>query len=185
MVNDVLSDLEDNFRNTVGALKRDLAKVRTGRANPGMLDGLRVDYYGTQTPINQVGAIKVPDARLITIQPWEKNMVPVIEKAIVASDLGLNPSSDGTIIRLPIPALTTERRKELTRQVKDMGEKAKIALRGHRRDANELLKMAQKEGDIGEDQMHRALGNVQDLTDKYTKKVDDIIEEKQEEILEV
>lgn len=185
MIEDVLAELQENFEGALVALRRDLGKVRTGRANPAMLDGIRVDYYGTPTPINQVGAIKVPDPRMITIQPWEKNMIVPIEKAIIGSNIGLNPSSDGTIIRLPIPPLTTERRTELTKQVKDMGEKAKIAVRNHRRDANDMVKTLEKDGEISEDEMHRSLTRVQDLTDAFIKKVDEIISEKEKEILEV
>ena len=128
MVNDLLAELKSGYEQEVVALRRDAAKIRTGRANPNILDSLRVDYYGTPTPIMQIAAVKVADARMITIQPWEKNMINAIEKAIMSSDLGLNPSNDGSLIRLPIPALTGERRKEFTRQVKEMGEKSKIAV---------------------------------------------------------
>lgn len=184
MVNDLLSELKAGYEQAVVALRRDAAKIRTGRANPNILDSLRVDYYGTPTPVMQIAAVKVADARMITIQPWEKNMINAIEKAILASDLGLNPSNDGSLIRLPVPALTGERRKEFTKQVKDMGEKSKIAIRNQRRDMNDMLKSIQKDGDITEDELKKALTKVQDLTDEYSKKIDEVVAEKEKEIME-
>ncbi|MBR4985424.1 MAG: ribosome recycling factor [Proteobacteria bacterium] len=184
MVNDLLAELKSGYEQAVVALRRDAAKIRTGRANPNILDSLRVDYYGTPTPIMQIAAVKVADARMITIQPWEKNMINAIEKAIMSSDLGLNPSNDGSMIRLPIPALTGERRKEFTRQVKEMGEKSKIAVRNQRRDMNDMLKSIQKDGDITEDELKKALTKVQDLTDEITKKIDEVVAEKEKEIME-
>ena len=185
MIDDILEELNQGFDSTLKALRRDLAKVRTGRANPAILEGIKVDYYGVPTPLNQVGSVKVADARMLTISPWEKSMVNPIEKAIVEADLGLNPSNDGNIVRVPIPPLTGERRRDLTRQVKRSGEDAKIALRNHRRDANELLKGAQKDGDISEDEMHRNLTKVQDITNEFAKKIDEIITEKEKEIMEI
>lgn len=185
MVDEVMDDLEGSFEATIEALQRDLTKVRTGRANPAMLDGVKVDYYGTPTPLNQVGAIKVPDPRMITIQPWEKSMIGPVEKAVLQSDLGLNPTNDGTLIRVPIPPLTGERRKELTRQVRDLGEKAKIAVRNHRRDANEMIKTLEKDGELSEDLMHRNLAEVQEKTKEATSKIDAIVEKKEGEIMEV
>ena len=185
MLNDLINDLNNAFDDTVEALKRDVAKVRTGRANPNILDGIKIDYYGTPTPINQIAAIKIADARLITIQPWEKNTLAQVEKAILVSDLGLNPSNDGTIIRLPIPALTGERRREFTKQVKEFGEKAKISVRNQRRDTNELLKTLQKDGEASEDDVKRALTKVQEATDEYIKKIDLVVAEKEKEIMEI
>lgn len=185
MIDDVMSDLIEGFDGTLRSLRRDLTKVRTGRANPALLDGIKVDYYGVPTPLNQVGSVKVGDARLLVISPWEKSMIQPIEKAIVEADLGLNPSNDGNIIRIPIPPLTGERRKELTRQVRRSGEDCKVALRNQRRDANDMLKEAQKDSDISEDDMHRGLSKVQDTTNDYTQKVDDIVTEKEKEIMEV
>ena len=185
MLNEVISDLNSSCDSAIKALKRELGKVRTGRANPAMLDGIKVDYYGTPTPLNQVGAIKVPDPRMITIQPWEKNMIQAIERAIIASDLGLNPANDGTLIRLPIPALTGERRRELTRHVRDIGEKSKIAVRNHRRDANDMCKALEKDSEISEDDMHRGLARIQDIIKDFTAKIDKIIEEKEKEVMEV
>ena len=181
---ELLSDLKAGYEQAVIALRRESAKIRTGRANPNILDGLRVDYYGSPTPISQIAAIKVADARMITIQPWEKNMINPIEKAIMSSDLGLNPSNDGTLIRLPIPALTGERRKEFTKQAKELGEKTKIAGRNQRRDINDMLKAMQKDGDITEDDLQRGLAKVQEYTDDVTKKIDEVVAEKEKEIME-
>lgn len=181
---ELLSDLKAGYEQAVLALRRESAKIRTGRANPNILDGLRVDYYGSPTPISQIAAIKVADARMITIQPWEKNMIAPIEKAIMSSDLGLNPSNDGTLIRLPIPALTGERRKEFTKQAKELGEKTKIAVRNQRRDLNDMLKSMQKDGDITEDDLKRGLAKVQEYTDDVTKKIDEVVAEKEKEIME-
>ena len=183
-MDELLSELKSGYEQAVLALRRETAKIRTGRANPNILDGLRIDYYGTPTPVSQVASIKVADARLITIQPWEKNMIAAIEKAIMASDLGLNPSNDGTLIRLPIPALTGERRKEFTKQAKDLGEKSKIAVRNQRRDLNDMLKSMQKDGDITEDELKKGLAKVQEYTDEVTKKIDEVVAEKEKEIME-
>lgn len=185
MINDVIKDLQSSIDKAIEALKRDLGKVRTGRANVSVLDGIRVDYYGTPTPLNQVASLNVPDPRLITIKPWEKSLIPEIEKTIRSAQLGLNPSSDGEIVRLPMPPLTEERRKELVKMVKKMGEEAKVALRGARRDANEMLKEFLKSKDITEDEEKQGLKKVQDLTDASVTKVDDIVTKKEKEILEV
>ena len=181
---ELLADLKSGYEQAVVALRRETAKIRTGRANPNILDGLRVDYYGTPTPVMQIAAVKVADARMITIQPWEKNMIAPIEKAIMASDLGLNPSNDGTLIRLPVPALTGERRKEFTKQAKDLGEKTKIAIRNQRRDMNDMLKSMQKDGDITEDELKKGLTKVQEMTDEVTKKIDEVVAEKEKDIME-
>ncbi len=185
MVDDVLKDLQANLDKGIEAFKRDLAKVRTGRANLAILDGVRVDYYGTVTPLNQVASLNVADARLITIKPWEKSLIPEIEKAIRAAQLGLNPSSDGELVRLPMPALTQERRLELVKVVKKMGEDARVALRAARRDANEMLKEALKDKAITEDDEKQGMKRVQDTTDKSVAKVDEILLKKEQEITEV
>jgi ribosome recycling factor len=185
MLNDVLKDLQDNLDKGLESLKRDLTKVRTGRANLGILDGVKVDYYGTPTPLNQVASLNVADARLITIKPWERSLIPEIEKAVRAAQLGLNPSSDGELVRLPMPALTQERRQELVKLVKKMGEEAKVALRGARREANDMLKELQKEGTLTEDEERNGLKKVQDATDKAVTKVDETLAKKEAEILEV
>jgi ribosome recycling factor len=153
-------------------------------ANLSLLDGIKVDYYGTPTPLNQVASLNVADARLITIKPWEKNMIPVIEKAIRSSDLGLNPVADSELCRLPIPPLTQERRKELVKQIKKMTEDARVAVRGARRDANDMLKEAEKDGDVTEDAAKGGTKKIQDLTDKYVAMVDDVSAKKEKEILD-
>lgn len=184
MVEELLSDLKSGFEQAIVSLRREVAKIRTGRANPNILEGLRVDYYGTPTPVMQIAAVKVADARMITIQPWERNMIGAIEKAILTSDLGLNPSNDGTLIRLPVPALTGERRREFIKQAKEMGEKTKISVRNQRRDMNDMLKSVQKDGEITEDDLKKALTKVQEMTDDVTKKIDEVISEKEKEIME-
>lgn len=181
----VLDELKEDFQTTVKDLKRSLAKIRTGRANLGMLDGIKIEYYGQMTPLNQVATMKVADPRLITIQPWESDIIPEIERAISSSDLGLNPSNDGNIIRVPIPALTGERRQELTKVVKREGEDHKIALRNRRREANDDIKALEKDSEITEDQMHRSFTKIDSMTDQFTSKIDEIVEEKTQEILEV
>jgi ribosome recycling factor len=185
MINDIVKSLQGDLDKAIEAFKRELAKVRTGRANLSILDGVRVDYYGTPTPLNQVASLNVADARLITIKPWERSLIPEIEKSIRAAQLGLNPQSDGELVRLPMPALTQERRQELVKLVKKMAEDAKVALRGARRDANEMLKEALKEGAITEDDERKGLKTVQDATDKATAKTDEIMTKKESEILEV
>jgi ribosome recycling factor len=185
MVNDILKDLEGGIAKAHDSLKRELAKVRTGRANLSVLDGVRVDYYGTPTPLNQIASCNVADARLITIKPWERSLIPEIEKSIRAAQLGLNPQSDGELVRLPMPALTQERRQELVKVVKKMAEDARVALRGARRDANEMIKEALKEGAVTEDDERKGLKTVQDATDKSVLKIDEIAAKKESEILEV
>lgn len=185
MLNEVYEELEQNYEATVKDMQRELMKIRTGRANLAMLEGIRVDYYGTPTPLQQVGTMRVADPRMITIQPWEKNIIGAIEKAIGSSDLGLNPSNDGTLIRVPIPALSGERRQELVKVARRTGEDHKIGLRNHRRDANDTIREMEKESMISEDDMHRALEKVNQLTEEYTAKIDAILKRKEEEILEV
>lgn len=185
MVNDVLKDLEGSVEKAMEALHRDLGKVRTGRANVAMLDGVRVDYYGTPTPLNQVAAVSAPDPRLIVIKPWEKRLIPEIAQAIREAQLGINPGTDSDVVRLPIPALTQDRRKELTKVVKRIGEDARVAVRNCRRDARELLDVAGKDGEITEDDVEQGHKKVQLVIDKSIAKIDDIIEKKQAEIMEV
>lgn len=185
MIDDIMTDLEERFDKARQALGRELSKIRTGRANPAILDRVRVEYYGTPTPLNQVAAIKAPEPRLLTIAPFDRSLLGPIEKAIHASDLGLNPNNDGNIIRLPIPALTGERRDELARQARKFGEEARIAVRNARRDANDMLKALQKDGDISEDEMHTAMGGVQTATDKAIAAIDTTISEKEKQITEV
>ncbi len=185
MIDEVISDLRENFEGTVKDLQRELAKIRTGRANLGMLDGVRVEYYGNATPLAQVATLRVADPRLITIQPWEKTIIGDIEKAIASSDLGLNPSNDGTVIRVPIPALTGERRQELVKVARRVGEDHKISLRNARRDANDMIKALEKDSEITEDDMHRAFDKVNAVTDEFTKKIEDALATKEASILEV
>lgn len=185
MEKDILDELLATFTNAFDALKRELGKVRTGRANPAILENVRVDYYGTMTPISQMAAVTVPDARMIAIKPWDKSALKALEQALVEADLGINPQSDGEIIRLPVPALTEERRKEYAKVARNKGEDARIAVRNGRRDANEMLKALQKDGDMSEDEVKRALEKVQTETDKAIAKVDEMIAKKEKEILEV
>ena len=185
MVSDVLKDLQANLDKGIDALKKDLGKVRTGRANVAILDGLRVDYYGTPTPLHQVASVNAPDPRLITIKPWEKSLIPEIEKLIRSSQLGLNPSSDGEIIRLPMPPLTEERRRDLVKMVKKTAEESKVALRNARRDANEMLKEFLKDKDITEDEEKAGLKKVQEATDAAVTKIDDVVAKKDKEIMEI
>jgi ribosome recycling factor len=185
MVNDIVKELENDIVKAHDAIKKELAKVRTGRASLTLLDGVRVDYYGTPTPLNQVASCSTPDARLIVIKPWEKKLCPAIEEAIRKADLGVNPQSDGELVRVPIPALTEERRRELTKVVKRMGEDSRVAIRNLRRDANEMLKEATKGGEISEDDEKQGLKKVQDSVDKGIAKVDEILAKKEAEIMEV
>jgi ribosome recycling factor len=185
VVDDILQECEVGMKRAIEAFQRDLSRVRTGRANLSLLDGIKVDYYGTPTPLNQVASLNVADARLITVKPWEKNMIPIIEKAIRSSDLGLNPVADSELVRLPIPPLTQERRKDLVKQIKKMTEEARVAVRGARRDANEMLKDAEKDGDVPEDAAKLCGKKIQDLTDRYIEQVDEVSGKKEKEILEV
>ena len=185
MINDITTDTEDGMKKAIDSFKRDLQKVRTGRANTSMLDGIKVDYYGTPTPVNQVSTIQVVDARLITVKPWEKAMIAVIDKAIRASDLGINPVADSELVRLPIPPLTQERRKELAKVVNKQTEEARVAVRSARRDAMDMIKDAEKDKQITEDERKNGEKKVQDLTDKYIAMVDDIAKAKEKEIMDL
>ncbi|MDW7644638.1 MAG: ribosome recycling factor [Desulfuromonadales bacterium] len=185
MYKDVLDNTRQNMDKALDNLKREFSRVRTGRANVSLLDEVRVNYYGTPTPLNQVGTLTVPEPRLITIQPWEKQLIPEIEKAIFKADLGLNPSSDGQLVRIAIPPLTEDRRKEMVKQVRRMGEDAKVAVRNVRRDANETLKKLEKDKEISEDDLKRAEKEVQDITDAHIKKIDETVTHKETEIMEI
>jgi len=185
MVKEVLSKTKAGMEKSIDALKKDFTRVRTGRASTSLLDDIRIDYYGTPTPLSQVGTLVVPEPRLITIQPWEKKLITEIEKAILKSDLGLNPVSDGNLIRIVIPPLTEERRKEMVKQIKKMGEETKIAIRNIRRDANESLKKLEKDKEISEDELKRGEKEIQDLTDLYVKKTDEVVTTKEKEVMEI
>ena len=182
---DVVEKTRSGMDKSIDSLKKDLLRVRTGRASVGLLEEVRIDYYGTPTPLNQIGTLTVPEARLITIQPWEKKLIPEIEKAILKADLGLNPTSDGILVRIPIPTLTEERRREMVKVIKRIGEEAKIGIRNSRREANEQLKKMEKEKHISEDELKRGEKEVQELTDKYVKKTDEVITAKEKELLEI
>jgi ribosome recycling factor len=182
---EIRKSTEQKMQKSVEALKHDLAKVRTGRAHTGLLDHIQVDYYGSMVPLAQVANVGLGDARTITIQPWDKKMGPVIEKAIRESDLGLNPATAGDVIRVPMPPLTEERRRELAKVVKHEGENAKVAVRNLRRDANTHLKELLKKKDVSEDDERRAQDDIQKLTDRYVADIDKLIVEKDKEIMTV
>jgi ribosome recycling factor len=182
---EVKKGLKERMDKAIDALKKDLASIRTGRASLSIFDGILVDYYGTPTPINHLATMAVPESRLITIQPWEPKMIQEIERAIQKSDLGLNPTNDGKIIRVAIPPLTEERRKQIVKHVHKRGEEAKIAIRNIRRDANEEVKKLEKEDHISEDDTRRSLDEIQKITDSYIKKVDEIVKHKEDEVMEV
>ena len=180
-----MDECVDEMKDAKEALRRDLGRIRTGRASLSLLDGVRVDYYGTLTPLNQVAKLSVPEPRLIVIVPWDKSVLSGIEKAIQASDLGLNPINDGKVVRLPIPELTGERRRELVRQVARMGEDSKVQVRRIRREYNDLFVGMSKEGEISEDDSKRMVAGIQEQTDSHCKAVDEIVKKKEAEILEV
>jgi len=185
MINEILNDAKTRMRKSAESLKTELASVRTGRANTALLDGITVDYYGNATALSQVANVVVSDARTLTITPWEKDMVAPIEKAIMKSSLGLNPVSAGLVIRLPLPPLTEERRKEMVKVVHGHGENCKIAIRNIRRDANQHFKTMLNEKDITEDELHQSEDEVQDLTNTHVVKVDVIVKEKEVELMEI
>ena len=184
MIESTLQETKDRMGKPIIALKNDFKRIRTGRASQSLLDGIKVDYYGTPTPLNQLASIAIPESRLITIQPWDVTVIKDIEKAILKSDLGLTPSNDGKLIRISIPPLTEERRKELVKIVSKISEDHKIAVRNIRRDSNELLKGLKKDGDISEDEAFKAQDQVQKVTDEQIKRIDSIYLEKEKEILE-
>jgi len=185
MVNDVIKDLQASLDKGIDAFKRDLSKVRTGRANLAILDGIRVDYYGTPTPLKNLATISAPEPRLLNVQPFDPGSVKAIEKAIQESDLGLQPSNDGKLIRLPIPQLTEERRKELVKVVRGLAEGHRVAVREIRRDAMKHLKELVDTGEVGADDERRAEDRVQKLTDDHTKQIDDLLKHKEAEVMEV
>jgi ribosome recycling factor len=181
----ILAEARDKMDKTISSMERELAGIRAGKATPALLDSIRVDYYGSIVPLQQVASVNVPEARLIVIQPWEKNMVAPISKAIQAADLGLNPTDDGTVVRVPIPPLTEERRKDLVKVVKRIGEDSRVAVRNVRRDANEKIKKLEKEHELSEDVMRNKQDAIQKLTDQFVHKVDEAVAAKEKEILEI
>ena len=182
---DELKKYEDKMNKTLDVLKEDFGTIRAGRANPHVLDKIKVDYYGSPTPIQQVGNVSVPEARMIVIQPWDKSMLKAVEKAILTSELGINPTNDGSVIRLVFPELTEDRRKELSKEVKKKGDQAKVAIRNIRRDANEAFKKMEKGGEMSEEDLELATNKMQKLTDKMIEKVDQAVEVKTKEIMTV
>jgi ribosome recycling factor len=179
---DILSKLDQNSQTSIKAFKDHLAKIRTGRANVSFLDGIMVDYYGNPTPLKQVANLSTPEARTIQVQAWEQGILPQIEKAIIAANLGFTPQNDGKLIRVPIPALTEERRKDLVKQAKKIGEETKVAIRNHRRDANEALKKMEKDKKISEDDAKRGTDDIQKKTDAFIQEIDKVLETKEKEI---
>jgi ribosome recycling factor len=184
MIESIYQETKDNMGKSIEALENELKRVRTGRASLSILDPIRVDYYGTLTPLNQMASLSIPESRLITIQPWDVSVIKDVEKAILKSDLELTPSNDGKLIRIAIPPLTEERRKQLVRSIQKKSEEFKIAVRNIRRDSNEMLKSLKKDGEISEDDAFRAQDQVQKITDEHVQLIDDIFKEKEKEILE-
>jgi len=183
--NEIKKDARERMAKAVENTRSEFSKIRTGKASPALLDTIRVSYYGSMVPLKQVAAINTPEPRLITIQPWERNLIGEIEKAILKSDLGLTPSNDGHVIRLPIPQLTEERRKDLVRLCHKLAEEGRVAIRNVRRDANEKLKKLEKNHEISEDQYHTAIDEVQKITDEHISKIDELLKHKEDEIMEV
>ena len=182
---ELLNNATASMEKTLGVLSSDFASIRAGRANPAVLDRITVDYYGTQTPINQMAAISVSDARVLVIQPWDKTSLKAIEKAIQASDLGINPANDGSVIRLTFPIPSEERRKELCKEIRKLGEDSKIAVRAIRRDSNDKIKSLKKDGEVTEDDVKKFDKDIQNLTDKYISMVDSAVSDKEREILSI
>ncbi len=182
---EILNNAKARMEKTLGVLSSDFASIRAGRANPAVLDRITVDYYGTQTPINHMAAISVSDARVLVIQPWDKTSLKAIEKAIQASDLGINPANDGSVIRLTFPIPSEERRKELCKEIRKLGEDSKIAVRAIRRDSNDKIKSLKKDGEVTEDDVKKFDKDIQNLTDKYISMVDSAVSDKEREILSI
>jgi len=185
MIEDIQKRTTERMKKSIDALRHELAKIRTGRAHPSLLEHIYVNYYGNEVPLSQAANVAVEDARTLSITPWERNMIPVIEKAIMTSDLGLNPNTAGTVIRVPLPPLTEQRRKELIKIVRQEGENGKVAIRNIRRDANNELKAALKDKLISEDEEKRSEEQIQKLTDQYVKEVDVLLEEKEADLLAI
>ena len=184
-MSDIINDTKSKMKKSIDNLSRELANISAGRANSNLLNGVTVDYYGAPTPVQQLASINVPEARLLVISPYDKSSVGNIEKAINAANLGVNPSSDGEVIRISVPALTEERRKELVKEVKKLGENAKVAVRNVRRESNDSLKKQEKDGDITEDDLRSQTDDIQKLTDDSIKEIDNLLEEKEQDILSV
>ena len=184
-ISQITAETNERMNRSIENLKKELTRIRTGRATPALLDGIKVDYFGTPTPIAQLGNISTPEPRQLIIQPWEKSLLGAIEKAILASDLGLNPQNDGNVVRLNMPALTEDRRRELVKSCKKVGEEDKVAVRNIRRDSNEKIKKLEKDKDINQDDSKKAQDDIQKITDKFIKLIDDMLVVKEKEILDV
>lgn len=185
MIDEVTSDLKAEMENTVLSLQHDLSRIRTGRANPDLITGIMIDYYGSPTPLNKLATVSAPEPRMLVVQPFDQGVVGEIEKAIRNSDLGFSPMSDGKIVRVPVPELTEERRRDLVKQVRKQGEQHRISCRNHRRDANDLLKALLADKEIGEDGAHKAQDDVQKLTDAAIVRIDEVVKAKEEEVMAV
>jgi ribosome recycling factor len=185
MTEEVVQELRKDMERTTGALRKDLQRTRTGRASTALLEGIFVEYYGTKTPLNQLAGLSAPEPRLLVVQPYDKSALAQIERAILQSDLGLVPVNDGKIIRVPIPELTEERRRELVKHVRKLAEDYRVSVRNHRRDAIDMLKALEKDKEITEDDLHKAQEKIQGITDEYIQKVDQILKTKEQEIMEV
>ena len=185
MTDDIYADAEAKMDKAIAAFQRELSTLRAGRATPSLLDRIEVDYYGVSTPLNQLAGVSAPEPRLLVVQPWDKQAMPEIEKAIMKSDLGLTPSNDGNVIRLTIPELTEERRKELVKYVRKKAEEGRVSVRNIRRDANDEIKKLEKESEISEDESRRSQDRIQDLTDKKIEEIDKLLEDKEQEMMEV
>lgn len=185
MITEILDSTTAQMEKTLAALHSEFSTIRTGRANANVLDHIKVDYYGTPTPVTQLAGIKSPEAHMLVIEPWDKSVLHAIEKAILSSDLGITPNSDGSVIRLPFPAPTEERRRELVKQCHSVAEDARVAIRNARRDANGKMDRAKKDGDISEDEMHRSEAEVQKMTDRYIARIDELLKGKETEVMEV
>jgi ribosome recycling factor len=184
MKEEIISECRQKMIKTIDVLKKEFMRIRTGRASTSLMDGIKVDCYDTQMPLDQVASISIPESRLITVKPWDQTIIGEIEKGILKSELGLTPMNDGKIIRIPIPPLTEERRKELAKLARKMAEDGKISIRNHRREANELLKELKQEKEISEDEMYKGQDEVQTVTDEFIKNIDDVTGEKEKEIME-
>jgi len=185
MLDEIYTEAEEKMKKVVAAYQRELSTMRAGRATPALLDRIEVDYYGTPTPLNQLAGITAPEPRLLVVQPWDKNSIGEIEKAIFKSDLGLTPTNDGNVIRLSIPQLTEERRKELVKFVRKKAEDSKVSIRNIRRDANDSIKQLEKDSEISEDERRRGQDDIQEITDKKIEEIDSILEQKEKEMMEV
>lgn len=185
MVDDVVKNVREEMEQTVVAMRRELGRTRTGRASTALLEGITVEYYGASTPLNQLATLNAPEPRMLVVQPFDRSVLNDIERAILQSDLGLVPSNDGKLIRVPIPELTEERRRDLVKHIRKVAEDFRVSLRSHRRDANEMLKVMQKDKDITEDDQRRGQDKIQELTKEFTEKLDAVLKDKEEEIMEI